>query len=178
VKIPLDAAEPGDLVFCHSTGIIGKGIRFAERFRRDRKDAKEEPGAFWNHVAVLDGCWGKDRSDPAFWTVLEASARGVVVTSMQSAVGRGSFDVVRLPTAANPRSVVKFMRTQTGSHYGFLTLLSILLTLFTPRFVNIMLPGTWICSAVAGEGMRFAGWLKNWPDIYQVSPAQLWIAVQ
>jgi hypothetical protein len=70
---------------------------------------------------------------------------------------------------------VNFMRWQIGRSYGFLTIASILATIVVPfRWFNVMLPNTWVCSAVAGEGLRYAGWYHSWPDIYQVSPAELW----
>lgn len=177
MKILLSQAEPGDLVFCHSKGFVGAGIRLAEKFRRDWHDASEKPGSNWNHVAVLEECSGP-KTQPKLWTVLQAQGRGVTRASLDSVAPRGQFDIVRLPSGACAGSVVRFMRAQVGAKYGFVTVASILLTLFTPRFFNVMKPGTWICSAVAGESMRFGGWLKNWPDVYEVTPAQLWIASQ
>lgn len=163
----------GDLVFCHSEGIVGWGIRTAERFRRDASGS-EAAGARWNHVCVLDRLL-----DDGDWTVIQAEGCGVTEGAPLSQVAPGgSYEVLRLPGQLTRAKVLTFARAQVGRRYGFVTIASILVTLFTPRFFNVMLPGTWICSAVAAESWRFAGWYHDWPDIYQVSPAQLWVALR
>jgi hypothetical protein len=63
-----------------------------------------------------------------------------------------------------------------GEHYGFVTIASIL-ALLTPRLLNVMMPNTWTCSAVAAEALRAGGWLHNWPDVFQVKPSDLWKVV-
>lgn len=73
---------------------------------------------------------------------------------------------------------VTFARAQVGHKYGFVTIASIVITLFTPGFINVMLPNVWICSALAAESIRFGNWLHDWPDIYLVTPAQLWCALE
>lgn len=178
--IPPETAEPGDLVFCHSAGVVGAGIRLAEFFRRDWYESKlgitrsERPGDFWNHVAVLTQVVGT----PDNWMVIQAEGKGVAAAKLGTVAPGGKYEIVRLPKGLDPGKVVRFMNAQTGSHYGFVTIASILVTLLTPRFFNVMLPGTWICSAVAGEALRFGGWLHDWSDVYQVTPAQLWMALR
>jgi hypothetical protein len=175
-------AQVGDLVFCHSEGIVGHGIRLVERFRRDwvpssLAPSTEAPGDDWNHVAVLMGCNG-EAGHPWSWTVGQAEAHGVTVgASLEDIAPGGKYEVVALPTGVDRVRVAAFVKSQVGSRYGFVTIASILITLLTPRFLNVMLPGTWICSAVAGEAMRYGGWLRSWGDIYTVSPAELWMAV-
>ena len=157
---------PGDLVFAHSSGIIGRAIRLAERVRWRGGDA-------YNHVAVVAEADGTD------WRVIQAEARGVTSTGLLSTITPGgTHKVVQLPAGVDPARVLAFAHAQVGRRYGFLTIVSIVVTLFAPKFVNVMLPDTWICSAVAAEALRYGGWLHNWDDVYQVSPAQLWEAVQ
>lgn len=181
--ISLADANPGDIVFCHSAGIVGRAIRLAEFFRRDWYESKlgitatERPGDFWNHVAVLSSVHGMPY-DPAHWTVIQAEGKGVVSATLDTVAPGGRYEIVRLPNGVDATKVIRFMGAQTGSHYGFITIASILVTLLSPRFYNVMLPGTWICSAVAAEAMRYGGWLHNWGDVYQVSPAQTWMALR
>lgn len=158
-------ASPGDLVFCHSKGFIGRAIRLAERLRWRGGDA-------YNHVAVLSEPAGFD------WRIIQAEAHGVTSNGLLSTVAPGgSYEIIPLPAGISHDRVLAFARAQEGRRYGFLTIASIVVTLLAPRFVNVMLPDTWICSAVVGESIRFGGWLHSWPDVYQVSPAQLWEAL-
>lgn len=178
--IALADARPGDLVFCHGSGIISAGIRLCERFRRDYPYGvaltTEAPGDRWNHVAVLSKLHGEPRY-PGSWTVMQAEGKGVTDGSDLATVGE--FEIVRLPEGCDRALVLDFMARQVAESrkYGYVTIASILLTLFTPRFLNVMTPWTWICSAVAGESLRYASWYHSWPDSYCVSPAQLWMAL-
>lgn len=152
------------MVFAHSKGLVSRAIRLAERVRW-------HSGAAYNHVAILAEPVGSTD-----WRVIQAEARGVTDTGLLSTL-KGSYTIVPLPAGVSHLRVVDFARDQVGRPYGFLTLVSILATLFTPQFVNVMLPSTWICSAVAAESLRFGGWYHSWPDLYCVSPAQLFEAL-
>lgn len=157
-------------VYCTSSGIVGKAIRWAQRLGGDYD---------WrfNHVAILD------KKVDGEWYVIQAEAHGVTGSRLDgseyfsrplsSVAGKGTFEIRALPVNAEPFKVLEFARSQVGDHYGFLTIFSIVFTLITPRFINVMLPNTWICSALAAESMRYAGWLHSWDDVYQVRPAQL-----
>jgi hypothetical protein len=158
--IPLEAATAGDLVRCHSKGVVGRGIRWAEWIRWRR-------GSEWNHFAWLD-------HDEAGWIVGQAEARGVTINSALADVAPGgSYEIVPLPAGVDRAKALEFLRAQVGRRYGFVTIASILLTILGPSFLNVMVPDTWICSAVAAEGLRAGGWIHPWGDIYQVTPAQL-----
>lgn len=161
----------GDLVFCHSTGFVGRAIRFCEWLRRDWHGTNERAGDHWNHVAILD-----KQLSTGEWTVVQAEGRGVTRGRKLSSVApEGAYEVVALPAAVTRAKVVAFAHSQVGRHYGFLTIVSIALTLFTPRFVNVLMPGTWICSALARAALWTGGLAYLGPDIYQCSPARLWI---
>jgi hypothetical protein len=160
------------LVFCHSGSFLGRAIRWAERVRRDG----EASGAAYNHVAWIDH-WDQEVGD---WIVGEADSRGVTCdqTLYSLAGATGHYTVLRVsPYDVDIEESLDFWRAQIGRKYGYVTIASIFFTLFTPKFLNVMLPDTWICSAVAAEGLRAGGWLHNWSDIYQVSPAELWLAL-
>lgn len=160
-------AQSGDLVFCHSKSIVSKAIRLGEwlRFRK---------GSTYSHVAIVN-----ERNANGGWTVIQATARGVTSTGLLADVaGPGTFQVVPLPDGIDPDDVRQFALDQAGDRYGWVTIVSIVLTLLTPRFLNVMRSYTWICSAVAGESLRFAGWYHSWGDERQVLPSQLWAALQ
>lgn len=158
----------GDVGFCHSPGIVGKAIRWGEwlRFRK---------GSYYNHTFTLDE-WHEENG--GYWTVIQAEAHGVTNTrTIEEATGGGSYIILNKPAGVSTAKQLAFLRAQVGQKYGFFTIGSIITTLLAPKFINVMLPNTWICSAVAAEGMRAGGWLHNWPDIYQVNPAQLFEAL-
>lgn len=163
--IPIEAAVEGDLIFCHSTGVISRAIRMAE-WVRWRK------GSTYNHVAILD----VHQLDG--WSVIQAESRGVTRGAKLSTIAPGgTYSIVGLPTGCNRAEVLAFARAQVGRRYGFVTIVSCLLTILTPGAVNFMLGSTWICSAVAAESLRCGGWIHDWPDLYQCTPAQLWEAL-
>lgn len=170
VTVSLEEAQEGMPVYCISSGAVSKAIRWVQFFAGDSD---------WriNHVAILD------KKVDGEWHVIQAEAHGVTGTRsdgteylsrpLSSVAGNGTFEIRRLPLSCDPQKVLEFARSQVGEHYGFVTIASIVLTLLAPKFVNIMLADTWICSALAGESMRFGGWLHSWSDIYQVRPSQL-----
>jgi hypothetical protein len=163
--------KSGDLVFCHSKDIVGRGIRLAERLHF-------RGGSTYNHVATLD-MWHMDDNHPdsGYWTVIQAEAHGVTNFRELDEVAPGGTYVVIPTLAPNIDKQIEFLRAQVGTPYGFLTIISILVTIESPKFINVMLPNTWICSAVAAEAMRAGGWIHNWDDLYQVNPAELFEAV-
>lgn len=156
--IPLGVAKPGDLVFTHAKGVLDRAIRWLTRGK-------------YSHVAVLD------RLVDGTWYLIQATARGVTMDSPLGDDPTG-YDIVGAPPEVNRDEELAFLRAQVGRKYGFVTVVSILFTLATPKFLNVMWPDTWICSALAGEGLRAGGWVHNWPDIYQVDPQQLFDALE
>ena len=163
----IDSADalPGDLVFCHGTGVVSRAIRLAERLHW-------QGGDFYNHVAVLD------MQTPTGWTVIQAESRGVTRGRALSTIAPGgSYSIVRAPSDAFRADILAFARSQVGSDYGFLTIASIVLTILVPGSISFMFPNSWICSALAAEALRCGGWVHSWPVMAQVSPAQLWEAL-
>ena len=154
--------KAGDVVFAHSNGIIGRGIRLAERLRWKH-------GAHWNHACIL---WHKDTNDE--WWVIQADIRGVNHAKLTSV---GEFYVYGLPEGVDAERVIKFHEEQLGSKYSVLSIASILIDLLTPNFFpEFRRDHTWICSSLVAEGLRAGGWFtpqSNWGSIYTVTPSQL-----
>jgi hypothetical protein len=158
--IELKDALAGDLVFFDSPGKVAWALKMAQKIRWK--------GSF-NHVAWLD------RQENGQWYIGQAEGSGVTIDKK---LNLGIWDrIVPLPNVCDRQKTWQFLRGQVGRKYGFLTIVSILFTLLSPRFVNVMAPNTWICSAVVAEGLRFGGWYHPWPDIYQVAPDELWTAL-
>ena len=150
----------GDLAFCHSNGIVGKAIRFAQRHDKDGKDAQ------WNHVAVLDRCID------GTWYVIQAEAHGVTNDKPLSTVGE--YEIVPFPAHANRTKFIEFVSSKVGSKYGFLTILSIALNMILPDKVIFRKAGTYICSGLVSVGLNYAGFAPVCAssDLYSVTPAR------
>jgi hypothetical protein len=169
--VDLSKAMPGTLVFCHSAGMIGGGIRLVQHIAGDDE---------WevNHVAVLD------RLIDGEWWVIQADAHGVTGSrndgttfhprKLSEVAPGGWYVLVDPPPGTDVETGLAWLRGEVGDEYGFLVIASILATFAIPgQTVNVMLSYTWICSALAGEYLRAGGWSHRWADIYQVRPAML-----
>ena len=160
--------KPGDLVFCHSTGIVGRAIRLGERLRF-------RSGDFWNHVAIV----ATTGPDPL---VIQAESRGVTSTAPLSTVAPGgSYEVVELPESCEAVSVLAFADAQVGQEYGFLSIAGLAVRILTPQWLpipTVRMARTWICSALGAESARAGGWVNNWGDVYTVVPSELYAAIK
>lgn len=163
--------KPGMLVFCHGADRISKAIRLGQWLRWRQ-------GSLWNHVAIID------RIEDGVAYVIQAEARGVTdCRRLDEITPGGNYELVKLPKGVKAASVLEFARAQVGTKYGFGTILAIAIDILTPGWFPSLRPAnkrsnSWICSAIAAEALRFGGWGPiRWPDIYLVTPAQLWIEV-
>lgn len=164
--VPPQDYRSGDLVFCHSKGLISRVIRVVQRLRSPKADAR------WNHVAVL-----YEQHPDDGWYVIQAEGHGVTKQRTLDEVAPGGvYEVVRCPETADPAKVVAFATSQVGAHYGFLTIASILFNLLTPEKFVVRKAHTWICSALVAGALWYAGWPPSelWTDIYSVMPSQLY----
>jgi hypothetical protein len=158
----------GTLVFCHTTGIIGRAIRLAERLRW-------HGGAFYNHVAIID------RVENGIAYVIQAEAKGVTNDKRLDEIApNGHYVLVPMPAGVDTASAIRFARQEVGAHYGYLSILSTLLDILTPIwFVAFRRKDSWFCSALVAEALRAGGWLWKWADVYSSpTPASLWLALQ
>jgi len=154
----------GDIVLCHSKGIIGAAIRFAERHDEASKYAK------WNHVAILD------RQENGVWYIIQAEAKGVTNDkTLDSVAPGGVYEVISLPASVNRDKFLEFARSQVGATYGYLSILSCAVDLVLPDTICLRKADTWICSALVAGSLLFGGFpgACKWPDLYTVTPAQV-----
>lgn len=160
----------GDLVFAHSTGIIGKAIRFAERIRG-------KGGDNWNHVAVLH------RKVDGVWYIIQAEASGVTADkTLESVAPGGSYEVVRLPLLVDRHAFLGFAWSQVGAKYGFLSILSCAVDIIIPDSICLRQAKTWICSGLVAAGLFAAGheFARNWAraDLYTTMPSEIWAQLE
>lgn len=156
--------KAGDLVLCHSKGIIGRSIRWAQR------NLENNGYSEWNHVAVLDRQVGGE------WYVIQAEAAGVTDNKPLSSVAPGGkYEVCPLPGEIDENLFLHFVRSQVGSKYGFLTILSCAFDMALPDAICLRRNKTWICSGLVAGGLWFSGYLKvlGWGDLYTVTPAEI-----
>jgi hypothetical protein len=108
------------------------------------------------------------------WKLVQARGQGVTKDGTLADIETGGWVVlIRPPASVEPSRTLAFARSQVGDRYGFWTIASIIIDILTPKWFHTPFrrPGTWICSALGAEALRFGGWLHQWPDIYQVDPA-------
>jgi hypothetical protein len=162
-------AEPGDLVFAHSRGLFGRAIRFGEWMRTPWR-----AGSSFNHVAIVDVI-----SDAGTVFVIQAEARGVTrFRTLDEVAPGGTIKVVAPPDHVDVDDMLTFARSQVGQAYGWATIASLVLDILTPGwFPAFRARGSWICSGLAGESLRCGGWVHQFDDVYQVTPAQLRLAL-
>ena len=155
--------KPGDLVFCTTTGILGKAIRFAQR-RNGEVDWHR------NHVAVID------RLENGSWYVLQAENSGITndkeLTTI--AVG-GTFEVVELPRTIDADGFLELLRAQVGLKYSYSTIASCALNMIFPERLYFRWSNGLICSGFVALGLTFAGFkpMEHVVDIYSITPAQV-----
>ena len=156
----------GDIVFCHTTGVLGKAIRVGEWLRFKR-------GSEWNHVAIID------RIENGVPYIIQAEAKGVTSDKpLDSIAPNGHYIIVKQPEGIDRFKTLEFARAQVGKPYGFLTIAFLVIDILTPNwFPAFRRKRSWICSALVMESLRYGGWFHDWDDIYIVTPAQAHIAL-
>jgi hypothetical protein len=157
--------ESGDLVFFHTTGLMGASIRFGQRKVKAFKGT-----AKWNHVGILDEKFGDD------WSVIQAEPRGVTKDKLLSQVALGgSYEVVPLPAGLDRVKFINYLRVQVSDRYSFLTIFSCVADILLPDAICLRRNFSWICSGLAAAALMFAGFpaAADWGDVYTVMPAEL-----
>lgn len=159
--------QAGDLVFCHNKGLIGAGIRWAQRRLHNIGTAHK-----WNHVGILN-----ERLENGDWTVIQANSKGVSDNGLLSEIAPGGlYEVHSLPSEVDRTLFLAFCRLQVGAEYGYLSDISVALDLFLPESICLRRSGTWICSGLVAGGLWFCGYPKmaDVTDLYTVTPAEIY----
>lgn len=158
---------PGDVIFAHGRGFLSRAIQIAEKVRL-------KSGKHPNHAAII-----VDVDKLGQVRIVQATSKGVTslwYSSPKDLAPGGNVVVVPRP-CPDWLAAVDFANEQVGMKYGYLTIFSIAVSIIAPWFLTIRRPGTWICSALVAQSLLAGGRMDTWPDVYQVTPAQLYEAV-
>jgi uncharacterized protein YycO len=157
------AAQMGDFILTHSSGIYGTLIRVGERLRYM---GKEKIFAHWSHSAIFVN----DTGD-----IIEALGGGVQKRNIS--VYRGTeYVVVHLPrdTSEKDRSeVVAFASYSLRQGYGWLTIVSIALNLLSGSKLGFGVDGQQICSALVARCIERIGEIFTENEPWHMMPADL-----
>ena len=151
--------EPGDLILTHNPYWTSRIIRFGQRLRYPAE------AAFYNHVAVAYDSRG---------TIVEALGGGVEKRHISAYEGTPYYVVKIGAGSGDRRQVVNFLDAvlEARWRYGYLTILSVALTLLTGYSLVFARSGTAICSGLASEALTRCGEVFEKPPAFMV-PADL-----
>jgi len=157
--------RPGDTGFARTNGLLGLLIRIDEFF-------KWRNGKFNHAFTVVSH--GDNAND--IW-IVQATLKGVVLSRLQELMDNSTLvEILPAPEGADRKKIIEFAHLQVGDPYGVISDVCIGVDILTPEwFWSVRRNGTWICSALAGEAIRYSGYYINIPDIYSNTPTQLYI---
>jgi len=163
-NLPAGEIKRGMTGFAKTDGTMGALIRFGEKLRW--KDGT------YNHcfTVVTEGATYDD-----VW-IVQATMKGVAKSTLASLIASSElismYDITSL--GGDAEKAAWFAEKQIGKKYGLLSDICIGVDIISPVwFIECRRAGTWICSALAHEAMRFAGVYFDVPDVYMVSPTNL-----
>jgi len=154
------APRPGDFILTHGDQWTSRLIRFGQslRFRGDK-----EKYTYWNHTALIVDHTG---------TIVEALGTGVAIRSIHD-YEPTQYTVVRIEASDEDRTeAATFARTCVGAEYGWLTIVSIALSLLTGGGLAFAIDGQLICSGLVARSLeRTTAIFKH--DPARIMPAEL-----
>jgi len=160
--------QPGDLVLCHSKkGLFARLIRFGQWLRPSWR-----PYRYWNHAAIVTGS-GIDPHgrDARVVQMGRKCSRTTLGTLMDDKV----IEVRPCPAGVDRSRAVTYAVEQLGIDYSVMTIISIALSLLTPKEIRFDFRrhgDALICSALVARAWEHGGW--DCPsDPFQATPAEL-----
>ena len=157
----------GDIGFSHNSGLMGKLIRVGEWLKLRHGKINHE----FVVTDIIDGV-------PY---IVQATLRGVIKTPLSEVAPGGYYFLFTPPAEVDIAKLVEFEEKQVGMEYGILTIIAIAIDILSwswvPSFRGSR-KGSWICSALANEGLRFGGWYWPWVNIYDMTPEEGLSALQ
>lgn len=152
---------PGDFILTHGNSWTSRMIRFGEAIRYRGTD---KPFARWNHAAIFINPQGD---------IIEALGGGVQQRNI-SVYKDTEYHVVHLENVidVNRTHEVEFAQACLNDHYGWLTIVSIALSLLTGSKLGFGVDGQEICSALVARCLERTG--EIFPtDPWHIMPADL-----
>ncbi len=138
--------EPGDFILTHGDAWTSKLIRFGQRLRIHGADRKF---TWWNHAALISSASGG---------LIEALGAGVVRTEISKykpveyhLVRTGASRLDRDEMLAFGEWAAGDRRRSGRQRYGYVTILSIALTLLTGAKFSFSIEGQMICSGLVAR---------------------------
>ena len=155
-----DAPRSGDFILTHGDEWTSRLIRFGQSLRYRGKSAKY---TYWNHTAlIVDGAGA----------IVEALGTGVAKRSIHD-YEPTQYTVVRIDASDEDRlEAATFATSSIGAHYGWLTIVSIGLSLLTGGKLAFAIDGQLICSGLVARSLeRTTAIFKR--DPARIMPAEL-----
>jgi hypothetical protein len=157
--------KPGDAVFAHTQDLYGWIIRVAQRIRWRR-------GHEWNHMAIVV----QVDPDGTVWCL--QMHRRCELTRLKDIAPGGYVKMVPCPENVDATRAVEYANTQRETHYAVLTVISIFINLFLPRFFqfDLLRAGTLMCSGLVARSWEHGGWVcgtaSGQLNPFQITPGQ------
>lgn len=152
---------PGDFILTHGTSWTSRMIRIGEKLRYWGPDKKFTR---WNHAAIFINRKGD---------IIEALGGGVQQRNI-SVYKQTEYHVVHLENVLDINRVheVEFAQACLNEHYGWVTIVSIALSLLTASKLGFGVDGQEICSALVARCLERTG--EIFPtDPWHIMPADL-----
>ena len=160
---PQPSVQPGDFILTHSSGIFGHLIRLGQRLQYFGAD---KVFAHWSHAAIFADDQGN---------IIEALGGGVQKRNI-AVYDNTEYVVVHLPAATSiddRAQAVLFAEHSLNESYGWLTIISIALTLLTGSHFSFGLDGQQICSALVARSIERIGVIFDETEPWHLMPADL-----
>ena len=158
--------QPGDLVLAHGKGAFSTLIRFGQWLRPSWR-----PYKYWNHAAIVTSI----KADGTI-RCTQMSRRCVTIDLSEVSPG-GSTAIFACPANVDRVRAVDYALRQVGVRYSVMTILSIAISLLTPKWIRFdfrMHGEALICSGLVARAWEHGGWeVPDGGDPYQVTPAEL-----
>lgn len=130
---------PGDAIFTHGNTWQSKLIQIGQSLRVDKQYC------YWNHMAIITDDQG---------SLVEALNSGVCKTNLSNYQPK-EYCVLRLQDATDfdRAQMVRWAEKQVGKRYGWITILSLGLSLLTGLKFNFGIDGQMICSGLVAQAL-------------------------
>jgi uncharacterized protein YycO len=162
-ETPKRLARPGDFMLTHSSGWYGAVIRIGEAIRYR---GKNRIFAHWSHAAIFVDDYGN---------IIEALAGGVQKRNI-SVYHSTEYVVVHLPedtSSLDRQQAVAFADFYLNDAYGWLTIISVGLSLLAGAKIGFGVDGQQICSALVARCLERIGEIFPEGEPWHLMPADV-----
>ena len=160
VEVTPNAPRSGDFILTHGDEWTSRLIRFGQSLRYRGASAKY---TYWNHTALVVDSAG---------TIVEALGTGVAKRSIHD-YDPTQYTVVRIDASDEDRlEAATFATSSIGARYGWVTIVSLALSLLTGGKFAFAIDGQLICSGLVARALeRTTAIFKH--DPARIMPAEL-----